>query len=129
MINIEQGSKTILLVDHEVHILHVLALKLRESGYDVIACQSALEALEMAEMRHPDLVIAEFQLPHLSGLELCQRLHQQYGDVPSLILSARGVWIDETILNTAGVSRCVQKPFSPREVVSLVEDTLLGVAV
>ena len=70
MLNIEQGSKTVLLVDHEVHILHVLALKLREAGYDVVACQDALGALELAMSSRPDLVIAELQLPHLSGLEL-----------------------------------------------------------
>ena len=130
MLNIEQGSKTILLVDHEVHILYVLGLKLREAGYEVVAFQDSLAALDWATAHRADLVIAEFQLPHLSGLELCQRLHRYYAanPLPALMLSAHGVWVDGAVLSAAGVRRCVHKPFSPREVVNLIEDTLLGVA-
>ncbi|MBN1437535.1 MAG: response regulator [Sedimentisphaerales bacterium] len=119
-----------MIVDHEVHILYVLGLKLREAGYEVRAFQDSQAALDWAIANRPDLIITEFQLPHLSGLEICQRLHRYYANnpIPSLILAAHGVWIDGAALNSAGITRCVQKPFSPREVVNLVEDVLLGVA-
>ena len=125
------NKSKILVVDGEVHILHVVSLKLRDAGYDVITAQNGQDALELAQAEEPDLVITDFQVPRLSGIELCQRMRQtpKLRKTPAIMLTARGVWLDDDVLATAGVSRCVKKPFSPRELVDIVSGALSLVAV
>jgi len=121
--------KKILIVDDEVHILHVLSLKLRHAGYAVCTAQDGREALEIAQVEHPDLLITDYQMPLLSGLELCQRLRRipATRDIPALVLTARGFTIDEPAMEAAGVRLCLHKPFSPREVLQLVNTLLQAV--
>ena len=69
-------NKTILVADDESHILHVVSLKLRNAGYRVVTARDGQEALELAQQEHPDLLITDYHMPQLSGLELCQRLQQ-----------------------------------------------------
>ena len=86
------AARKVLVVDDEVHILHVVSLKLRNAGYDVVTAQDGSEALELAQMELPDLIITDYQMPHLSGLELCQRLKQipATSKIPAVMLTAHG---------------------------------------
>ncbi len=68
------SEKTILVADDESHILHVVSLKLRNAGFKVLTARDGQEALEMAQQNHPDLLITDYSMPQLSGLELCQQL-------------------------------------------------------
>ena len=61
----------ILAVDDETHILHVVSLKLTRAGFDVITAEDGEEALELALEECPDVVITDFQMPIMNGLELC----------------------------------------------------------
>ena len=117
----------IMVVDDEVHILHVVSLKLRHAGYEVITAQDGGEALELAQIERPDLVITDYQMPGLSGLELCQRLKRSAAtrQIPALMLTARGFVLDPEAMETAGIKTCLHKPFSPREVLRVVEEMLL----
>lgn len=119
-------GKKILIVDDEVHILHVLSLKLRMAGYEVIMARDGRDALEMAQVEQPDLIITDYQMPYLSGIELCQRLRQitTTKDIPAVLLTARGFSLDNDVMASAGLVRCLHKPFSPREVVKMVDDLL-----
>ena len=128
--NMPSNKNKILVVDSEVHILHVVSLKLRDAGYNVITAQNGSDALELAQVEEPDLVITDFQVPRLSGIELCQRLQQmpKLRHTPAIMLTARGVWLDDNVLAAAGVSRCVKKPFSPRELVEIVNGILSLIA-
>ena len=69
-------DKKILVADDETHILHVVSLKLRNAGFNVLTARDGQEALELAQSEHPDLIITDYHMPQLSGLELCQRLKQ-----------------------------------------------------
>src|SRR4051794_10345862 len=69
-------NKTILVADDESHILHVVSLKLRNAGYRVVTARDGQEALELATAERPDLLITDYHMPQLSGLELCQKLKQ-----------------------------------------------------
>ena len=86
------SERTILVVDDESHILNVVSLKLRNAGFRVITATDGQEALDLAGQEHPDLVITDYHMPHLSGLELCQRLRQSEttSGIPAIMLTARG---------------------------------------
>jgi response regulator RpfG family c-di-GMP phosphodiesterase len=70
-------GKKILVADDESHILHVVSLKLRNAGYSVVTACDGQEALELAQAELPDLLIIDYHMPRLSGLELCQRLKHE----------------------------------------------------
>ena len=116
----------ILAVDDEAHILHVVSLKLRNAGFDVLTAQDGQEALEAALAEKPDLIITDYQMPRMSGMEFCKALreHEDAGNVPIILLTARGFDVEADDLAAAGIVDVLEKPFSPREVLSRVEGLL-----
>lgn len=124
-------KKKVLVVDDEVHILHVLSLKLRNAGYCVLTARDGAEALETAQVERPDLVLTDYHMPHLSGLELCQRLRHlpDTRHIAAVILTARGFALESEAMEAAGIARCLHKPFSPREVLEVVDELLQPVTV
>jgi len=119
-------NKKILVADDEAHILHVLSMKLRNAGYDVITAVDGEEALDLCLAERPDLVITDFQMPLKSGLDLCRELraHQATRDTPAMMLTAREFDIDRQELIDAGISVVLAKPFGPREVLTKVRELL-----
>jgi CheY-like chemotaxis protein len=119
-------QKTILVADDETHILHVVSLKLRNAGFIVITARDGQEALEMAQQEKPDLVITDYHMPHLSGLELCQRLKQDPATsaIPAIMLTARGYQLDPADTEQSGILRMLSKPFSPRQLLTTVNEVL-----
>jgi len=87
---------TILLVEDTVELAHVIARELRLASYDVIRAEDGLRALEMHASQHPDLVILDWMLPKLDGLEVLRRLRQS-STTPVLMLTARDDEIDRVI--------------------------------
>jgi two-component system alkaline phosphatase synthesis response regulator PhoP len=116
----------VLVIDDEIHILHVIALKLRNAGYDVITSQDGRDGLELAQVELPDLIITDYQMPRLSGLELCHRLRRipSTRAIPALMLTARGFALDPAAMASAGIEMCIHKPFGPREVLQVVDEIL-----
>ncbi len=116
----------ILVVDDEAHILHVLSLKLRNAGYEVFTAVDGEDGYELATQHLPDLVITDFQMPYMTGLELCKALANNgpTGHIPVLILTARGYALDDEDLRIGNIKGVLSKPFSPRAVLQLVKETL-----
>jgi len=125
------GPRRILVVDDEIHILHVIGYKLRQAGYEVLTARDGPEALEMAQVELPDLVITDYHMPRLSGLELSQRLRHLPAtrDIPVILLTARGYALEAGALEAAGIDRCMHKPFGPRRLLGLVNEMLAPLAV
>lgn len=117
-------ASRILIVDDEAHILHVLSLKLKNAGYEVITASDGEEGLDLASTELPDLVITDYQMPFMTGLELCHALTDQSSTakIPVLILTARGHALDDQDLKIGNVKGVLSKPFSPRAVLQLVEE-------
>lgn len=120
-------GRKILVVDDEAHILQVLSLKLRNAGHEVITARDGEEAFESALREPPDLVITDFQMPYMTGLEL---VHAMAGEpataqVPVIVLTARGYAIDEEDLAIGNIKDVLSKPFSPRAILARV-DAILG---
>lgn len=118
--------KTILVADDETHILHVVSLKLRNAGFIVLTAQDGQEALELAQQEKPDLIITDYHMPQLSGLELCQRLKQDpaTSGIPAIMLTARGYHLDPADTEQSGILRMLSKPFSPRQLLATVNEVL-----
>lgn len=124
-------AKKILVADDESHILNVVSLKLRNAGYDVICAKDGAEALDLARAQQPDLLITDFHMPGLTGLELCQKLCEggaKGAAIPKIMLSARGYHLDDGELKQSGISQMISKPFSPKQLLSTVNEVLAAAA-
>ncbi len=119
-------NKTILVADDETHILNVVSLKLRNAGFRVLTAQDGQEALDMALAERPDLVITDYHMPLLSGLELGQRLQESpaTSGIPLIMLTARGYHLEPIDTRASGILRLISKPFSPRNLLSTVQEVL-----
>lgn len=112
------NNLTVLLVDDEPHITHIVARKLEMAGYAVLVARDGEEAFELACDHRPDLVITDLQMPYMSGLELCTKLKQERStmDIPAFLLTARGYVVSEDELAKTNIKQIVSKPFSVREI-------------
>jgi two-component system alkaline phosphatase synthesis response regulator PhoP len=119
-------DKKILVVDDEVHIVQVVAIKLRNNGFEVVTAENGAEGLETAVREKPDLIVSDFQMPVLSGLEMIEQLRTkpETRDIPVIMLTARGFAIEEDKKQQLRISACLSKPFSPREVLQTIEEVL-----
>jgi CheY-like chemotaxis protein len=117
---------TILVADDEAHILHVVSMKLRNAGFDVLTAVDGEEALDLCKAERPDLVITDYQMPIMSGLEFCRLLREDDGTrrIPAIMLTARGFDIEPAEMSEAGIAAVLAKPFSPREVLDKVQELL-----
>ena len=120
------STKKIIAADDEAHILHIVSMKLRNAGYEVVTAMDGEEALELCRAENPDLLITDYQMPYMSGLELCKALRQEDGTraIPALMLTARGFDIEPEEMAEAGIAMVLAKPFSPREVLKTVKDLI-----
>jgi DNA-binding response OmpR family regulator len=120
------SDKTILAVDDEAHILHVVSLKLQNAGFNVITANDAEEAYEAAAGTPIDLLITDYQMPGMSGLDLARKLHLEPGkkNLPVMMLTAHGLALEQVELGQAGINVCLSKPFSPRDLLAKVNEFL-----
>ena len=121
-------SKMILVADDEAHILHIVSLKLRNAGYEVVTAMDGREAFELAASQMPDLIITDYQMPELTGLELCQELaaNRTTKHIPIVMLTAKGFMLEDEEASLHNVRALLSKPFSPREVLEKVNELLAG---
>jgi len=117
---------TILIADDEPNQLELLSYNLGQAGFVVLQAMDGQGALRQIEEHHPDLVILEWMMPHMSGIELCRALRSRADTklLPVIILSARGEEGDRTLGLDTGADDYMSKPFSPRELVSRVKALL-----
>ena len=120
------AQRKALVVDDEIHIVQVVAIKLRNNGYDVTTAENGKVGLELAIQIKPDIVITDFQMPVMTGLEMVENLRQQpeTADIPVIMLTARGFAVEEENRESLKISAFLSKPFSPREVLKTIEETL-----
>jgi CheY-like chemotaxis protein len=114
----------ILICDDEVHILRATEFKLRRAGYDVVTASDGQQAWEAVEARRPDLLITDYQMPRLTGAELIKRLrsNEQTRELPIILLTGKEMELSrEEIIEQWGVLAMLGKPFSPRELLQIVQ--------
>lgn len=116
----------ILIVEDDAEIAELLASTLTREGFTCDRAQDGMEALDLCQSLHPDLIILDIMLPRLDGLEVCTRIRQTASekDPYILMLTARGEEIDRVIGLSTGADDYMVKPFSPRELVARVRALL-----
>jgi two-component system alkaline phosphatase synthesis response regulator PhoP len=116
----------VLVVEDEVQYADVVAFKFRNAGFDVVTARDGQEALDVAAADKPDLIISDYQMPVLDGMEFCRRLRAkpETAAIPFILLTAHGLDIEDVAVGEAGVSAVVGKPFSPRELLAKANELL-----
>ncbi len=124
-------NKKVLVVDDEIHIVHVVSLKLRNRGFEVISADNGADAYDRVCEETPDLIITDFQMPVMTGLEFLEKLrgNGETAAIPVIMLTARSHAISTEQMETLRIHTCLSKPFSPRELLSKVEDILFQVQI
>lgn len=120
-------SHHLLLCDDEIHILRAAEFKLSRAGFEVRCANDGQEAWEAIQQRRPDMLITDCQMPRMNGFELCQHVRsvEALHDLPIVMLTAKGFELSQQELaDRWNVVRLLNKPFSPRELLQLVVDTL-----
>lgn len=119
-------SRKILVVDDEIHIQRVVAIKLRNNGFDVITAEDGQKGYEAAISEKPDLIISDYQMPNMTGVEMVEKLRNQSEAerIPIIMLTARGFAIEDSQKHNLNIAEFLSKPFSPKELLKTVEDVL-----
>jgi two-component system phosphate regulon response regulator PhoB len=112
----------ILVVEDEAALVTLLRYNLEREGFRVAEARDGEEALLMAREQKPDLVILDWMLPLLSGLEVCRQLRRgpETRSVPIIMLTARGEEGDKLRGLDSGADDYVTKPFSPSELIARI---------
>jgi two-component system phosphate regulon response regulator PhoB len=116
------SNPKLLLVEDDRALSDLLIWHFERGGFEVRRTGDGEEALMLAEEEQPDIVILDWMIEGISGLEVCRRLRrkERTGNVPIIMLTARGEESDRIRGLDTGADDYVTKPFSPRELMSRV---------
>ena len=117
----------LLICDDEVHILRAAEFKLKRAGYEVRTAFDGEEAWQAIQAEMPDMLITDYQMPRLDGLQLIARCRQTpvTATLPIVLLTAKGMELDQPgLIAKFKLGAIFSKPFSPRELQSRVEQMI-----
>jgi two-component system phosphate regulon response regulator PhoB len=120
------SKKKLLLVEDDKALAELLIWHFERGDFDVTRTGDGEEALLLAEENAPDVIILDWMIEGISGLEVCRRLRRKAGtaNVPIIMLTARGEESDRVRGLEVGADDYVTKPFSPRELMARVSAVL-----
>lgn len=111
----------ILIIEDEAGITNFLQQGLQEEGYTILTAENGTKGLFVAEKDNPDLILLDWMLPGISGLEVCKNLRQKNIEIPIIFLTAKDT-IQETIEGLrAGANDYIKKPFSFDELLERIK--------
>jgi DNA-binding response OmpR family regulator len=114
----------VVIADDDRDTATTLALILRDEGHEVHAVLRGDEVAEACRLMRPDAVIADINMPGMSGYAVAQELRQRHGPLAPLLIAISGVWTqaaDRSMGRTAGFDHYLLKPCDPRELLPLLE--------
>lgn len=117
---------TILVVDDEPPIRHMLDLKLCQVGFAVLTASNGQTAYELACEHIPSLIVTDYQMPGMDGLEFCQQLasNSATSKIPVIMLTARAHKVPTEEVTKTNICCFLDKPFSPRDLISKIHELL-----
>ena len=119
-------ATSILIVEDEQDIRELLEFTFLRDGYDVIAAETAEIVLQKIDIKLPDMIVVDWMLPGMDGIDLAKRLRRDEltADLPIVMLTARGEEADKLKSFAGGIDDYITKPFSPRELLARVKALL-----
>jgi DNA-binding response OmpR family regulator len=114
---------TILLVDDEAKVLDVMKPFLEGEGFHVLTASSGTEALQKVQECRPQVVVLDWMMPGMSGLEVCRKLRES-SKVGIIMLTARAEEADRVVGLEVGADDYMVKPFSLRELAARIRSVL-----
>ena len=121
--DVSASVRRILVVDDDPMVATTVQRVLRPEGYDVDVALGGAQALEQARAHPPDLVVLDLMMPGIDGLDVCRRLRAN-GNLPILMLTARGGTADRVLGLDAGADDYLVKPFAYAELLARVRALL-----
>ncbi len=119
-------SKTVLIVDDEAPIREMIAVALQMAGYQCLEAENAQTAHALIVDQQPDIILLDWMMPGVSGIELARRLKREplSAKIPIIMLTARGEEDNKIQGLEAGADDYITKPFSPRELIARLKAVL-----
>ena len=121
---INNALTTILVIDDEVSILNLVSIILSNRGYQVAKACDAQAGLELVESLKPSLVLLDYMMPHIDGLETLKEIRSRYPDTYVIMFTGKGNEEIAVELMKAGASDYILKPFSNQNLVERMENVL-----
>lgn len=122
--------KRILVADDEYPLRVMIETTLRKVDADVVLASNGAEALALAQEQPPDLIVLDWMMPGLTGIEVASAIREKENmrHIPIIMLTARSQARDQEAARIVGTDHYLTKPFSPRQFIELVEKSLLAAA-
>ncbi len=116
----------ILVIDDEEHILELLKFNLELSGFDVCVSSEANQAIELIGKEKPDLLLLDWMLPKISGIDILRKIRQDENiyDLPVIMLTAKNMEDDKIQGLNVGADDYITKPFSIKELMARINTIL-----
>lgn len=116
----------ILVIDDEEHILELLKFNLELSGFDVSVSPEANQAIELIGKEKPDLLLLDWMLPKISGIDILRKIRQDENiyDLPVIMLTAKNMEDDKIQGLNVGADDYITKPFSIKELMARINTIL-----
>jgi DNA-binding response OmpR family regulator len=113
-----EARKRVLVVDDESRICDLLRIKLGLSGYEVVTTMSGNEAIELARMQNPDIMLLDVVMPDVSGMDVLDKV-RTFSQVPIIIFTGRPEIVQ--LAKRFGANDYIAKPFNPDLVVKKIK--------
>ena len=117
----------VLVVDDTEDIRHLVVVRLKLAGFQTSEAASGADAIEQASAAPPDLILLDWVMPELDGIEVCRRLkaNPATAAIPIILLTGRTLPNEERIAVDVGAAGLIAKPFDVDDLVSRVREALL----
>src|SRR3989338_128636 len=120
-------SKTVLIVDDEPDLLRLTAVRLQKAGYEVQMASDGRTTFKFLEKGKTDLVLLDFQLPDLTGEDICKKIrqHETFKHIPVVVISAvADIGQLSELVKTAGAQGCLAKSVDPQGLLDCIGQLL-----
>jgi len=117
------SKETILIVDDEKEIRNLIAIYLKNEGYDVLEASDGKEGLDLLKKHKVHLIVLDIMMPNVDGIEMCMKV-REIAEMPIIMLSAKSQDMDKIVGLTLGADDYVTKPFNPLELIARIKSQL-----
>jgi DNA-binding response OmpR family regulator len=117
---------SVLVVEDEEHIRRILEYNLKLDGFDVCTAENGPRAIELAQKKQPDLILLDWMMPGMDGLEVLSKLRQDKAteSIPVFMLTAKGMMVDVGRALCEGADDYITKPFDPMQLGKTIKKKL-----